>query len=236
MGAAVGTHRGIHARNDQPDPGGGTLALRRAKTNGPGLVKVRQTDDPLPDGEDASLPDEEPGEEAVVDSGIAPEVDDGIVRDRKLLGEILLAAGLVTQEQLDAALEAQKSSGARLGAELVDAGVVDVDQVTKALGEQYELPVVDVANLSSEPRAGATVPEDQARSMQVVPLSKAGNTFNVVVADPTDPTIKSRLEKLAGMRVGLSLASPDAVQAAIQQAYGASTTVSDAVNVFQARV
>jgi type IV pilus assembly protein PilB len=236
MGAAVGSHRGINAGKQEQGPGAGTLALRRAKTSGPGLVKVRQTDDPLPDDQDASLPDEEPGEGEAVESGIAAEVDEGINRDRKLLGEILLEAELVTQEQLDAALEAQKSSGARLGAELIDAGVVDAAQITRALGEQYSMPVVDVSTLPVEPRAVATVPEDLARSLQVVPLSKAGNTFNVVIADPTDPTVKSRLEKLSGMRVAFSLAPPDDIQAAIQQAYGASTTVSDAINVFEARV
>ena len=53
------------------------------------------------------------------------------------LGEMLLKAGLVTQEHLSAALEHQKKNGGKLGFNLVKLGFVREDDITQLLSEQY---------------------------------------------------------------------------------------------------
>ncbi len=50
-----------------------------------------------------------------------------------MLGEKLIAAGVITQEQLDDALAEQKSSGKRLGEILVDKGYATAEQIDNAL-------------------------------------------------------------------------------------------------------
>ena len=55
-------------------------------------------------------------------------------------GELLVAAGLVTPEQVEQALRAQVMWGARLGTNLIELGFVDLDALSTALGRQHALP------------------------------------------------------------------------------------------------
>ena len=61
--------------------------------------------------------------------------------DHKLLGEILLEKGLITDEVLDEALESQKASMRRIGEELVDMGAITEGDVIEALSEQLNIPI-----------------------------------------------------------------------------------------------
>lgn len=65
---------------------------------------------------------------------------------RRFLGEMLISAGVITQEQLDDVLLRQKKEkGARLGRLLVDLGYATEVQITEAIAEQLNVPAADLS-------------------------------------------------------------------------------------------
>ena len=69
------------------------------------------------------------------------------------IGEMLLAQGYITQEQLDKALETQKTSGKRLGRTLVDLGFMPEERLIEILSRQFEVPYVKLDNFNIDPNA-----------------------------------------------------------------------------------
>jgi len=110
---------------------------------------------------------------------------DGVAR-RDPLGQILLRKGLVTGDQLAAALETQRRSGDRLGRILVSLGYVNQLAVARALAEQFGLPFRDL--LADPPPAELVrlLDEDTARRFRAVPVAVDGDVVEVAVADPGD--------------------------------------------------
>ena len=91
----------------------------------------------------------------------------------KRLGDLLQEQDLVTSEQLEAALLEGESSGRRLGAVLVELGILDERSLVHALSRQFNLPLVDLRRTRPEPELIALLPESIARSLLAVPVSGA---------------------------------------------------------------
>jgi len=101
------------------------------------------------------------------------------------LGDILMKEGLITRDQLTAALAEQKSSGHRLGYVLVKLGLIQELEVTKVLARQYRMPAVDLTRFEVDPKIVKLVPADFALKHVVLPLKREGRTLTVAMADPT---------------------------------------------------
>lgn len=94
------------------------------------------------------------------------------------LGELLVAKGLLSREQLLAALQAQSQFGGRLGTNLVEMGFVNEHQLARVLSEQLEIPCVSaemVANIPAEV-IGRIAPA-VAKDYGVVPFQLEGRTL-----------------------------------------------------------
>jgi type IV pilus assembly protein PilB len=102
------------------------------------------------------------------------------------LGDLLLQDGLLTREQLQAAVSEQRSSGERLGYLLVKQGVVDEVAVTKALARQLRMPAVDLSRFEPDQKILRLIPAEVARKHSVLPLRRDGRNLTVAMADPTD--------------------------------------------------
>jgi len=96
-----------------------------------------------------------------------------------LLGELLVATGLVTRNELVSALRVQERTGDRLGTILVFAGALSEQQLAGALADQLSAPLLDVARYTPDPSALALVPEHVARRHRFVPLAVSGHTLFV---------------------------------------------------------
>src|SRR3989337_4590184 len=82
---------------------------------------------------------------------------------RKLLGERLIEAGLVTPDQLDLALREQKRTGERIGEILINLGFVAQEQISAVLASQAGVTFVQLDNYLIEPAALKCVPASVAR-------------------------------------------------------------------------
>jgi type IV pilus assembly protein PilB len=110
------------------------------------------------------------------------------------LGDILIREGLITRDQLTAALAEQKSSGHRLGYVLVKLGLVQEIEVTKILARQYRMPAVDLTRFEVDPKILKLVPADFTLKHVVLPLKREGRTLTVAMADPTNTGVLDDLK------------------------------------------
>jgi type IV pilus assembly protein PilB len=110
------------------------------------------------------------------------------------LGDILIREGLITREQLLAALSEQKSTGHRLGFVLVKLGLVQELEVTKVLARQYRMPAVDLSRFEVDQRVLKMVPADFALKHILLPLKREGRTLTVAMADPTNTGVLDDLK------------------------------------------
>ncbi len=212
--------------------------LRRQKSRAPGIVAAGTGDGEVFVDEDGT----EVGTVVAADGTITsarPTVATPPRDDLQPLGQVLIGQGAIDDAQLQAALSTQQSAGAggaRLGEVLLAAEAITDEQLTAALAEQYGYPVASLARASVDPVAVALLPESLAREYSAVPLSRARDRVSVAVADPTLPGLLDDLEATVGSGVDISVATPDQIEEALEKAYKAASTVTDAVRVFEARV
>ena len=144
----------------------------------------------------------------------APRLDHGYFEDevRPMLGAILLRKGWVSHERLDAALEAAKISGMRLGETLLARGWLFEPELACALAEQFSLRYVDLVRHPLDPSAARLLPLEVGRRMFAVPVRfMDSGAIEVAVGDPGDAD-PSGLEQILGRRVELVVGERSVIQ------------------------
>lgn len=107
------------------------------------------------------------------------------------LGELLVASGLLTAEQIDEALRAQVAWGARLGTNLIELGFLDLDQLSTVLGQQHGLPAALARHFEKVDRElQLLLSPDVAHKLTCVPLIRVGAERKVVIASCSPLTAK----------------------------------------------
>ena len=103
------------------------------------------------------------------------------------IGEQLVSAGVVTQEQLEQAFTFQKEVGGTLGEVLTKLGFVEPEDLLKALGEQRGLGWVNLdAGRDPRARSSALLKHESVRTRRMLPISKEGRELVLGMVDPTD--------------------------------------------------
>ncbi|MCS6859004.1 MAG: ATPase, T2SS/T4P/T4SS family [Abditibacteriales bacterium] len=125
---------------------------------------------------------------------------------KKPLGERLLAAGLLTSDQLAEALQHQKHQGARLGQVVVELGLAKPKDVARVLEEILSIPYVDVSEYPIAPEVVSLVPEWMIRRYCLLPLRLEDNTLEVAMVDPLNLAVVDDLKLLTGYRIAPRLA------------------------------
>jgi type II secretion system (T2SS) protein E len=144
----------------------------------------------------------------------APRLDHGYFEDevRPMLGAILLKKGWISNDKLDAALEAARVSGMRLGETLLARGWLFEPELAAALAEQFGLRYVDLVRHPLDPRAARLLPLEVGRRMFAVPVRfMDSGAVEVAVADPADADADG-LEQILGRRVELVVGERSVIQ------------------------
>jgi type IV pilus assembly protein PilB len=141
------------------------------------------------------------------------------------LGDLLLKAKLITQEQLDAALKSQREEGGKLGEALVRIGALHENDITETLSQQFGVPSIDLANFEIDPGVIKIVPGDVARKYGVLPVNKTGATLTIAMGDPTNVFAMDDIKFMTGYNVEPVVASEIALRKAIEKHYGTPRSV-----------
>jgi len=123
--------------------------------------------------------------------------------DKRPLGKILLQRKLVSPEELDDALRAQRESPlpAPIASQLVDEGKLDEIEALRALSEQHGVPGIDLTQVAIVLEQLDVVPREVAETRRILPVLVRGDRLFLAMADPHDKKVVDELEFVTGKRV-----------------------------------
>jgi len=140
------------------------------------------------------------------------------------LGEILVKESLITQDQLQKALEFQRVNGGKLGSCLTKMGFITDDDITGVLSRQYGVPSINLKYYEIDPNVIRLIPQDTATRYQVVPLSRVGSVLTIAMTDPTNVFAMDDVKFMTGFNVEPVVASETAIADAISRFYGGGSS------------
>jgi len=140
------------------------------------------------------------------------------------LGEILVKESLITQDQLQKALEFQRVNGGKLGSCLTKMGFITDDDITGVLSRQYGVPSINLKYYEIDPNVIRLIPQDTALRYQVVPLSRVGSVLTIAMTDPTNVFAMDDVKFMTGFNVEPVVASEAAISDAISRFYGGAAS------------
>jgi len=143
-----------------------------------------------------------------------------ISHSKKSLGSILLDSGLVTQNQLKAALEKQKLNGKKLSEILIEERIISEKQLLETLGSQLNIPFINLAHFTIDPEIPKLIGENLARRHLLIPIVKEHNNLLVAMTDPLNIYAIDDINIATGLTVKPVLAIKSHIQNAIDQYYG----------------
>jgi type IV pilus assembly protein PilB len=120
---------------------------------------------------------------------------------RKKLGECLIQAGLITEDDLQSALTEHKRTGERLGAVLVRLNLATERQIAKALAYQLGFPYLNLAETPPDQAVVTLIPKDIALKRSCVAIRLDKNLLTVAMADPLLFSLVQDLEFQTGYRI-----------------------------------
>lgn len=136
---------------------------------------------------------------------------------RERLGEMLVRAGLITDEQLDSALLAQQRDGGKIGQILVRELLVTEDQIAATLADQKGLAHVTLAGADIDRAVALMLPLGMVRRRGVIPIKVEGDVLTLAMADPLDVEAIDEAELRTGLTVEPVVAAASQVMYAIEK-------------------
>src|SRR5437588_4846416 len=137
------------------------------------------------------------------------------------LGDLLVKEKVLSPEQLEQALKAQKDSGGkdRLGSILVKLGFLSDDDVTNFLSRQYGVPAINLQFFEIDPAVVQLIPDATATRYQILPLSALGAALTTAMVDPRNVFAMDDIKFMTGFNIEPVVASEAAIMEGIDRAY-----------------
>ena len=142
----------------------------------------------------------------------------------KMLGEILVHASKITEEQLNSALAEQKQTNEKIGQVLVSMGTIVEDDFITAYSMQMGYRKADnFLLLEADQEAVSLIPEDFARTNSVLAVKKTDKAVTIVMEDPEDIATVDSIKRLTGLDLDIVVGGSELLTKAMDQHYGEIT-------------
>jgi type IV pilus assembly protein PilB len=141
------------------------------------------------------------------------------------LGEILVRENIISSQQLREVLEYQRANGGRLGANLVNLGIISEDVITTVLSRQYGIPSINLDLFQIENETIKLISHEVALKYSVLPISRVGATLTLAMADPTNVFAMDDIKFMTGLNVEPVIASEASLVVAIGKYYSDSNEI-----------
>ena len=136
------------------------------------------------------------------------------------LGDLLVDAGVISEDQLMSALKSQKESKRRLGDELIQTGVITERQLIDALMMQLGIDYVDLSSTEIAPEMAQILSKNIAKKNSVVPIRTRGDELYLAMADPLNFIATEEVRAATHRRVVPLIATQSGIDHAISSLYG----------------
>ncbi|ENC6422012.1 TPA: MSHA fimbrial ATPase MshE [Aeromonas veronii] len=117
------------------------------------------------------------------------------------LGDLLVQEQIISDDQLQLALQQQRQTGRKLGTTLIDLGFISEVQLLQFLARQLDVPFFDLNNLTIDAAAVPLLPEVQARRYRALAVNLTDNKVTVAMSDPADLSALDAIAALLSPRI-----------------------------------
>jgi len=145
------------------------------------------------------------------------------------LGEILIERRLLTQEDVDRALELQRERGDKIGKILVDMGFVAMRDVLSALAEQLQVPVLAIDGPPAMSPETESLSPKFLRQFRCLPVALHDHTVTLAMADPLDFETRATVSACTGLTVRPGIAVEQEILDAIDRYFGQAAKSGDEI-------
>jgi len=153
-------------------------------------------------------------------------------KQRVRVGEVLVSEGLITPIQLEEALEKQKhEKGKRLGEILVEAGVISEEAMLVAMAIKLRMRFIDLAHITPSPEARNMVSSSLARKYSLLPIFMDDKKLIVAFSDPANLSVTEDIAFHSGHRVVPVFATREQVTGLIEELYGPEGHEDDELDI-----
>lgn len=140
------------------------------------------------------------------------------------LGELLKSSGIISDEQLEVALELQKQTKQRLGDILIEYNFITSSELIEALQMQLGIDFIDLTAVSIPVELTKSVPRNVAKEHCIVPVKLSGDNLCIAMSDPLDFIAQEVVKKISGKNVIPMIATKKAIEQVIATLYGSEGT------------
>jgi putative toxin-antitoxin system antitoxin component (TIGR02293 family) len=142
---------------------------------------------------------------------------------KRRLGEILVAGGAVSSDQLARALAEQPARHLPLGQTLIALGYTTDEVMRQALSSQLGVPYIDLQNVIIDRTLAPLLDREFARQHALFPVARIGRTLTVAMDDPTATSVVEELARQTGHDVTVVTSSHDGIHRALARMYEGAT-------------
>jgi len=136
------------------------------------------------------------------------------------LGEYLVKAGKISEQQLSSALERQVTMGGRLGTNLIELGFLSENDLTQFLSKKLNIPSVQSADLNQiDDSLIQLIPRELALKYNVIPIRRDRNHLSIALLDPTDLEMLDELRFITGCIIKPHVASEARIRYVLERHY-----------------
>ncbi|RKY27584.1 MAG: type II secretion system protein GspE [Candidatus Omnitrophota bacterium] len=126
---------------------------------------------------------------------------------------------LVSEEEINKALELQKETGGSLSEVLLKLGLIDEKSLLLIFSKDLGIPPIELSRFKVSEELTKIIPFHYARKHKVIPVGKISNTLTVAMSDPLNIFALDDLKKLTGLEINPVLASSADIEAALERFY-----------------
>jgi type IV pilus assembly protein PilB len=149
------------------------------------------------------------------------------------LGQLLLKAEIITEDQLKQAQGEQKLRGINLSSVLIEMGFISEDDLLVFLHKRYGLPSINLSELELDPKLIGLVGEEFMHKNQVVPVRRSGSTLYLAIVDPFNVSVIDDIKFRTGYHVETLVASETDIRTAIDRHLHPTASIDGALADFE---
>lgn len=137
------------------------------------------------------------------------------------IGEMLIERGLISKEQLAMALAQQREKGGYISQHLISLGLVGEVHIAECLASQYGFAYLPLDRYQVAPQVLKTIPFKLINIYSLLPIEKAGNSLDVVMADPLNEGVIDMLKHITGCDIEVFISTYSQIRQAIDNYFHA---------------
>lgn len=136
------------------------------------------------------------------------------------LGQLLISSSIITDEQLNQALNLQKREGGRLGTNLVKLGYISEVKLVTFLSKQFGVPAINLSEYRVDASLTRLIPQEMAKKYMMIPVARVGATLTIAMTDPSNVFAIDDVKFMTGYSVEVVVSSESSIASAIAAYYG----------------